>query len=79
MRRNSRSCCGARDRRAKRLLPAEPRVGKRCGSIELFENGKKIGSFKGTCSILGRCVKALGKDISEWLINPTMNARLGEM
>jgi hypothetical protein len=62
-------------------------------SGELFENGKKIGSFKGrrtsggglwgaykgTCSILGRCVKALGKDISEWLINPTMNARLGEM
>jgi hypothetical protein len=60
---------------------------------ELFENGKKIGSFKGrrssgggavfgykgTCSILGRCVKALGKDISDWLVKPTMNARLGEM
>lgn len=62
-------------------------------SGELFENGKKIGSFKGrrtsgggawgaykgTCSILGRCVKTLGKDISDWLVKPTMNARLGEM
>jgi hypothetical protein len=59
---------------------------------ELFENGKKIGNFtgrrtsgggffgayKGTCSILGRCVKALGKDIALWLANPTMDARLGE-
>lgn len=62
-------------------------------SGELFENGKKIGSFKGrrtsgggawgaykgTCSILGRCVKTLGKDISDWLVKPTMNARLGEL
>lgn len=59
---------------------------------DLFENGKKIGSFKarrtsgggmwgaykGTCSILDRCVKALGKDISIWLLDPTMDARLGE-
>jgi hypothetical protein len=59
----------------------------------LYNNGKKIGSFtgrrtsgggavfgyKGTCSILGRCVKALGRDIAEWLERPTMNARLGEM
>jgi hypothetical protein len=62
-------------------------------SGELFDNGKKVGSFKGrrssgggawgaykgTCSILGRCVKTLGKDISDWLVKPTMNARLGEM
>lgn len=59
----------------------------------LYKSGKKIGSFegrrtsgggavfgyKGTCSILGRCVKALGKDIADWLVKPTMNARLGEM
>ncbi len=59
---------------------------------ELWENGEKIGSFistrysgggafggfKGTCSILGRCIKAMGKDISTWLNNPTMNARLGD-
>lgn len=57
----------------------------------LMENGKKIGSFvgtrysgggafaayKGTCSILGRCVKTLGDDIARWLQAPSMNARLG--
>lgn len=60
---------------------------------ELFENKKMIGSFKarrvsgggfwgaykGTCSILERCVNTLGKDISIWLSSPTMNARLGNM
>lgn len=58
----------------------------------LRENGKKIGSFvgtrvsgggafagyKGTCSILGRCVKTLGDDIARWLQAPSMNARLGD-
>jgi len=58
---------------------------------ELKENGEVIGSFtasryttggafggfKGTCSMLGRCVKALGKDIATWLKDPTMNAMLG--
>lgn len=60
---------------------------------ELFENGKSIGNFmasrystggafagfKGTCSIMGRCVKTIGKDIATWLQNPTKNARLGDM
>jgi hypothetical protein len=59
---------------------------------KLIENGKVIGSFrgsrysgggafggfKGTCSILGRCVKALGRDISVWLQAPSMNAVLGD-
>lgn len=59
---------------------------------ELFENGKSIGSFtasrysgggffagyKGTCSIMGRCVKAIGKDIAIWLQHPTKNAHLGD-
>ena len=59
---------------------------------ELIENGEVIGSFigsrfstggafagyKGTCSILGRCIKALGKDIAGWLRAPTMDARLGD-
>lgn len=58
----------------------------------LMENGKKVGSFvgtrysgggafatyKGTCSILGRCVKTLGNDIAAWLQAPSMNARLGD-
>jgi len=59
---------------------------------ELFNNGKSIGNFvasrystggvfagfKGTCSIMGRCVKAIGKDIATWLQNPTKNAQLGD-
>jgi len=59
---------------------------------ELFENGKSIGNFtvsrysgggmfaayKGTCSIMGRCVKTMGKDIATWLQHPTKNARLGD-
>lgn len=57
----------------------------------LYENGKFIGNFtasrysgggmfaayKGTCSILGRCVKTLGSDIAKWLKKPRKNAHLG--
>jgi len=60
---------------------------------KLTEDGKVIGTFiasrysgggmfagyKGTCSILGRCIKTLGKDIAAWLANPTMDARLGNV
>jgi len=61
---------------------------------KLWEGGKIIGSFqatryssgggggfsrfKGTCKILARDVKTLGKDVAEWLASPSMNARLGE-
>lgn len=59
---------------------------------KLMENGKVIssfigarysgggfyGGFKGTCSILGRCVKAIGKDVAKWLRNPKDGARLGD-
>ncbi|VAW97682.1 hypothetical protein MNBD_GAMMA23-590 [hydrothermal vent metagenome] len=59
---------------------------------ELMDHGKVIGSFravrsstggafgayKGTCSILGRTVKALGKDVALWLQHPDLNASLGE-
>lgn len=54
----------------------------------LTENGKQIGSFvaertsgknyRGTCPLLGRSAKAIGKDVAEWLQTPTINARLGE-
>jgi hypothetical protein len=59
----------------------------------LFENGEKIASFearrqsmggafagyKGSCSVLGRTVKAMGKDIAQWLKEPTDKAMLGDM
>ncbi len=59
---------------------------------KLTENGEVIGTFvsrrysgggafagyKGTCSILGRCIKTMGSDIAKWLANPRMNAKLGD-
>jgi hypothetical protein len=58
----------------------------------LRENGKAIGNFtaarysgggvfggyKGTCAIVGRCAKAIGKDISNWLKSPGKDSRLGD-
>jgi hypothetical protein len=43
-----------------------------------YSTGGAFGGFKGTCSILGRCIKAMGKDIAEWLKKPTMHAMLGD-
>ncbi len=61
-------------------------------SGELREKGKVVGSFrarrsttggvfgqyKGNCSFFYRCAKTLGRDVAQWLNNPTMNARIGE-
>ena len=58
----------------------------------LWENGKKVASFtasrasgggfagayKGSCSVLGRCSKTLGKDIARWLKSPEDDAHLGD-
>lgn len=43
-----------------------------------MSGGGPFAGFKGTCSIMGRCVKTLGKDIANWLKNPAPNARLGD-
>ncbi|MGR8935255.1 MAG: hypothetical protein ACU837_12810 [Gammaproteobacteria bacterium] len=59
----------------------------------LMQNGQTLGDFrarrtsgggmfaayKGTCSILGRCVKTLGEDVAEWLKHPAAHSGLGEM
>lgn len=59
----------------------------------LFEDGEKIASFKGlrtsmggafggykgSCSVLGRTMEALGKDIGAWLANPQDGAELGDL
>ena len=41
--------------------------------------GGFMGAYKGTCALLGRCTKALGSDIAEWLKNPVDGATLGDM
>lgn len=41
--------------------------------------GGFMGAYKGTCALLGRCTKTLGKDIAEWLKNPVDGASLGDM
>ena len=59
---------------------------------ELRENGEVVGSFlarrstmggvfcgyRSNCSFLARCAKSLGRDVAQWLRNPSMNARLGD-
>ena len=57
----------------------------------LREGGKVKGTFTamrfaaagafgggGTCAMLERCAKAIGKDVATWLKAPTMNAKLGD-
>jgi len=57
---------------------------------ELKENGEVIASVTarrrtlvgmtpGTCSMLKRIAKKLGEDIADWLREPTMDARLGDI
>ncbi len=43
-----------------------------------FSTGGAFSGFKGTCAIIGRCTKAIGKDISKWLKNPEDGAELGD-
>jgi len=54
--------------------------GKVLGSFQAgrYSGGGAFAGYKGTCSIMGRCTKAIGKDIGIWLTNPTMDARLGD-
>jgi hypothetical protein len=58
-------------------------------SGKLHENGELIGSVQvrrrsimgmmpGTCSIMKRIAKKIGKDIAVWLQEPTMDAMLGD-
>jgi hypothetical protein len=42
-----------------------------------YSGGGMFGGYKGTCAILGRCVKTLGRDLAEWLTHPTSQAVLG--
>lgn len=54
--------------------------GKVLGSFEAgrYSGGGAFAGYKGTCSIMGRCTKAIGKDIGLWLTNPGMDSYLGD-
>jgi hypothetical protein len=39
--------------------------------------GGFMGGYKGACAFFGRCAKALGKDVADWLKAPTKDAVLG--
>lgn len=72
-----------------------PATGRKSMTVEgkLVHQGKTLGSFlamrasggggfvgyKSTCSIIERCARTLGKDVAEWLQQPSMNAKLGEL
>ncbi len=47
-------------------------------SAHRSSGGGFMGAYKGTCSILGRCVKALGRDMAVWLKNPDSGNKVGE-
>ena len=40
--------------------------------------GGFFAGYKGSCSVLGRTMKAMGKDIAEWLKDPQDEAELGD-
>lgn len=54
--------------------------GKAVGSFTAtrYSGGGAFGAYKGTCSIVGRCAKTIGKDIAGWLRNPEDGAHLGD-
>lgn len=43
-----------------------------------FSGGGFFGGYKGSCSVLGRTVKTLGKDIAGWLNNPIDGMHMGD-
>lgn len=58
--------------------------GKLVGSFEAFRSsgGRRWGfggGFAGTCSLLGRSVKRLGRDIAEWARTPMPDSKIGEL
>lgn len=41
--------------------------------------GGAFGGFKGNCAVLVRTAKAIGEDVGNWLGQPGMDARLGDL
>ena len=55
--------------------------GKAIGSFQAARNsaGGAFAEFKSSCAVLGRTVKALGRDVASWLRSPEMDSTLGDM
>jgi len=55
-------------------------AGKVLGTFDAgrYSGGGAFGGYKGTCAILGRCTKTLGKDVAAWLVSPAMDSHLGD-
>ncbi|HEY5658794.1 MAG TPA: hypothetical protein VIY27_13475 [Myxococcota bacterium] len=53
--------------------------GREIGNFEAtrYSGGGVWGAYKGTCAIVGRCAKTIGKDIAQWLENPQKDSKLG--
>jgi hypothetical protein len=53
--------------------------GREVGSFTAsrYSGGGVFGAYKGTCAIVGRCAKSIGKDIASWLENPQKDSKLG--
>lgn len=43
-----------------------------------FSGGGAFGGFKGSCSVLGRTVQVMGRDIASWSTAPEDGAHLGD-
>lgn len=41
-------------------------------------NGFTMGYYKGTCSMVEDLAEELAEDIADWLLQPRMNARIGD-
>ncbi len=54
--------------------------GKKVASFKARRNsmGGAFGGFKGSCSVLGRTVAAIGADVGKWLAKPVDGAGLGD-
>lgn len=54
--------------------------GKLLGDFRARRNsmGGAFAGFKGSCSVLGRAVNAIGEDIAGWLTAPQSKSRLGD-
>ncbi|WP_299084717.1 hypothetical protein [uncultured Paraglaciecola sp.] len=48
-------------------------------AVQRTSSGGAFGAFKGTCSLLGRDVKSMARDVSQWITSPSKDARLGEL